>query len=117
MFVHHNVNDHGQSASYADLRCAESNLSRWELISFADFIFEWNHRNLVTRFEQPSYDDLHLHSIRWTMFVHHNFEYHGQSHHCSHIRSCESNLSRWEFIRVANKFTEWNHWNVESSFE
>jgi len=26
-------------------------------------------------------------------------------------------LSGWEFIRVANKFTEWNHGVVVASFE
>jgi hypothetical protein len=41
----------------------------------------------------------------------------GESHDCSHICCGECHLSRWEFIRVAYKFSQWNHRNVESSFE
>ena len=77
MCVHNNIDYYGQCASDADLRCAESNLSRWNVDCITNFIFEWNHWNVVTSFEQPSNNDLYFYSNRWTMCHNNNFEHHG----------------------------------------
>ena len=117
MCKHDDLNDSCYSLDCSHVRCGDCGLSRREFKCFADFLIEWNHRNVVTGVEQPSDNDLHFHAYCWTMRHHNDVNDNGESHDCSHVCCGDCGLSRWEFKCFADFFIEWNHRNVVSGFE
>ena len=117
MCDNNDFNDFGQCASHTNVCGGESDLSRWEFNRTAHFVFEWNHGDMVTGLEQPSDNDVFLHSYRWTMCDNNDFNDYHQSHDCSHFRCGECDLSRWEFSGATHFVFKWNLWYMVTSLK